>query len=443
MKFALVNFGNEESYGLLFAGTEFKKHGEIRFFDAEMSDVVSDIIAYQPDFLCFSPMTCFYPKAKEIENRVKEQIKTVSIYGGHHATNSGESLGDITVVGSVSGIDLSKRGIIFGGQTKPESLQSPCREDYYRYIPRMRNRYRKVMLSVTGCPFNCSYCSSAVENTRRLYGTGKNHITHRNMDDIFKEALYIKDCTKEIEWVDDDILCGDNDWLTEFLNRWIREIGLPMYISTTSINAIRTPIEVLLLMRKVVNCIGIGVQAVRPESLKLMNRQWDSKDKVKKAYDRLTSLGFRVNMQGIVGLPIPDPVEDALDTVEALCDIGPGSIVSIYPLQLYPGTRMLKYSLDNGYKLNQECVGDTNTGLPAIDFGYKINNRLRNICKLATMVVKYGINRNWLESMLDIELGESSKALSMTRYYECIKDRLPDKADSIFADIVGGMNVRF
>jgi hypothetical protein len=28
-------------------------------------------------------------------------------------------------------------------------------------------------------------------------------------------------------------------------------------------------------------------------------------------------------------------------------------------------------------------------------------------------------------------------------YYECMKDRLPDKADALYGDIVRGMNVRF
>jgi hypothetical protein len=33
--------------------------------------------------------------------------------------------------------------------------------------------------------------------------------------------------------------------------------------------------------------------------------------------------------------------------------------------------------------------------------------------------------------------------MSLVRYYECIRDRLPDKADKIFNDIVKGMNVRY
>ena len=111
-KFALVSFGNEESYGLLYVGAELKKYGEIKFFDAEFDECVNKIIDYKPDYICFSPMTTFFQQAKDIENKVKEKIDVVSIYGGHHASNSGKECGDITVIGAVHGIDLNKRGII-------------------------------------------------------------------------------------------------------------------------------------------------------------------------------------------------------------------------------------------------------------------------------------------------------------------------------------------
>jgi radical SAM superfamily enzyme YgiQ (UPF0313 family) len=443
VRFALVHLGNEESYGLLYAGSEFMKHGDIHFFDGEMTDCIPDIIKYNPTYLCFSPMTTFYPQAKRIEEMVKRHIDSVSVYGGHHATNCGKNLGDLTIVGAVKDIDLNKRGIVFNGQTKPEHLKSPARKEYFRDIPRMKERYRKVILSVTGCPFTCTYCSSSNEVTRKLYGQTTCHLKHRDIDDIIKEAKFIKADTQEIEWVDDDVLFGDQDWLMAFYTRWIKEIGLPMYVSTTSLSALKAKPKLLRLMRKVVNCVGLGVQAVNSDSLQLLGRGWDNKERIKSAYDRLTSFGFRVNMQCIVGLPIQDPVEDALDTIEAMRNIGPGSIISCYPLQIYPNTKMEEYVNRQGLRLNPVCEGDTNSGLPAIDFGENVNNRLKNICKLSTMVVKYNIDRRWLQSMLDINIDGSSQSLSMTRYYECVKDRIPDKADKIFPDIIGSMKLKY
>lgn len=443
MKFALVTFGNEENYGLLFAGTEFKKHGEIKFFDAEMTDPLNDIAEYKPDYLCFSPLTAFYPQAKHIERKLRPVIKFISIYGGHHATNCGEQIGDITVIGSVHDMDIKNLGLQMMGPTKPENLKSPARGEYFQDIPRFKNRYRKVMLSVTGCPWTCTYCSSSSPVTKKLYGKTSCHLQRRNIDDIISEAKFIKDCTQEIEWVDDDVFFGDQDWLKAFYKKWIDEIGLPMYVSTTSVSALKASPVLLKLMSKVVNVVGLGVQAVNPESLKLLGRGWDNEAQIKAAYDYLTSFGLKVNLQCIIGLPVFDPVADALATIEGMKRIGGGSVASCYPLQIYPNTILEQHVKDNAYSLNAECTGDTNSGLPAIDFGHVVNNRIRNICKLATMVIKYHIPIQWLEAMMDLDLSASSQQMSLVRYYECIKDRLPDKADKIFNDIVKGMNVRY
>jgi radical SAM superfamily enzyme YgiQ (UPF0313 family) len=443
MRFALVSFGNEESYGLLFVGTELKQHGEIKFFDAEMTDPIPDIAESKPDYVCFSPLTVFYPRAKEIEKSLRQRLDFISVYGGHHATHCGTSLGDITVVGAVHGVDLSRRGIQRTGPTRPDDLKSPAREEYFRDIPRFRRRYRKLMLSVVGCPWCCTYCSSSAAVARRVFGETTTHLQHRDIEDVIGEGRFIKDCTEEIEWVDDDVFVGDPDWLGAFYKRWADEIGLPMYVSATSASALKASGDLLRLMRRSVNVVGIGVQAMRPESLKLLGRSWDNEASMKAAYDYLTSFGFRVNLQCIVGLPVADPIADALETIEGMKRVGAGSVASCYPLQIYPDTAMERYVRDRGFALNQECAGDTSSGLPAIDFGPVVNNRIRNICKLATLVIKYNIPTQWLEAMMDIELGAASKPMSLVRYYECIKDRLPSKADVIYDDIVAGMNLRY
>lgn len=446
-KFALVNFGNEESYGLLFAGSEFKRQGfEIKFYDSEMSDVVPAIISDHPDYIGFSPLTPDFKKAKSIELRVKEQLTNlVSVYGGHHATNCNESIGDITCIGGVYDLDLNHRGVVNNGAVKPYHLIWPAREEYYRDIPRMKDRYRKVMLSVHGCPFACSYCSSSAIQHRKTFGPSRDNLTHRSIDDLIAEGKFVKEHnTFEIEWVDDDVFFGDQDWLIEFYTRWQEEVGLPMYVSSTSIQVLKARQDVLELMRNSVNCVGMGVQAARADSLKLLNRQWDNRDQLKRAYKRLTDMGFRVNLQGIVGLPVDDVVGDALDTIDCIRDIGPGCVASIYPLQIYPGTAMDTTVRLKGYKYLPTCTGDTSSALPAIDFGDETNNRLRNICKLATMMIMFNIDRRWLEAMMDMKLDEeTSKKMSEVRYFECINDRNPENSEEIFTDIFKTMKLKY
>lgn len=455
-RFALVCFGNEENYGLLFVGGELLLFSQnIRYFDATISTVTDDILAWNPDFVLFSPLTNYFPAALRILREIKrERPDTTSVFGGHHASSAPDIIDlpeiDVVVVGPVRGsvekILTGETGIIRTRLTTPEDMPMPARKEYYRDIPRLATRYRKFMLSMLGCPWNCSYCSSSAGHMKDVYGPAPHkryYLSRRPIPVLIEEAKEIMHLgkTEEIEWVDDDIFCGADieTWLPEFVEAWEKEIGLPMYVSSTSALALNVSDHTLATLKRIVNCMGIGVQSIRPESLKLLGRAWDGEKTMKKAYDRLVSFGYSVNLQAIVGLPVADPVEDALETVKGLQRIGPGSICSVYPLQIYPGTAMEKYCADNNWQLNEQAVGDTNTGIPAISFSPLDTQSLRNICKLATFFVKYNIDERWMRVLLDIDFSErTSQALSMERYYECVVDRLGEKGKQIFEDIQRG-----
>jgi len=269
----------------------------------------------------------------------------------------------------------------------------------------------------------------------------------RPLDTIIAEAKeIIKYDTAEIEWVDDDMLCGPDveTWIPEFVSVWEKEIGIPMYISTTSHYALKVSDNLLTTLRRVVNCIGLGVQAIRYHFLQLFNRSWDNEAKMKAAYDRLKSFGYAINLQCIIGLPFDEPIEDAIDTIKGMQRIGSGGIISCYPLQIYPGTAIEKYCIDKGFTLNNACTGDTNTGIPGIAFPPEIIKQIRNICKLATLFVKYGIDERWMRALIDIDFDDkNSWHLSSVRYYECITDRLGRKGEQIFNDIIKSMHLRY
>lgn len=483
MKHALVCFGNEENYGLFFVGSELEKfRQEIKFFDAEEDkEIVQHITQWNPDYVCFSPMTTFFPQAYNILKKVKEKSPNIiSVFGGHHATASPEisKLKEVDIVvrgpvkGTIEKILEGNKGVITSTPRDPNDLQIPAREKCYEDIPRMGNRYRKIMLSMLGCPYACTYCSSSSLHRRELFGVKAQKeyfLGRRSIDTIIEEAKIVKKYpTDEIEWVDDDLFAGTNaeEWLSDFIDKWKKEIDLPMYVSTASISALKVSDNTLKKLRNIVNCVGLGVQAIRPESLKLFNRQWDNENQLKRAYDRLISFGYRINLQAIVGLPIQDPVEDALDTLEALKRIGPGSIVSIYPLQIYPHTYIKEISEKRGFKLNENCSGDTNTGIGGILFPEEVSRRLRNICKFGTLYVKgymdkfwktallnegknylteNEINREWLKVALETDFNsETSKMLSMARYHDCVIDRLGSKkGEDVFNKILQTTNIRY
>ena len=463
MKFALITFGNEESYGLLFVGGELLHLKQtINFFDTEDPDVCEDVIAFQPDFIFFSPMTCFFKQALKISRKIKTNLvnikKVTAVFGGHHVAACPQTAEleevDIVIVGPVRGavahILAGHRGVLHTSPGTPAELPPPAREQYYHDIPRMTCRYRKIMLSMLGCPWNCSYCSSSSSYIKTIFGKAVHqnyYLTRRPLADIMDEArTIIKYPTREIEWVDDDILAGPETetWILEFVKAWESNIKLPLYVSTTSKSVLRVSDQVLSTLKKIVNCVGMGIQAIRPQSLHLLKRAWDHEKYMRAAYLRLTSFGFRVNLQCIVGLPLPDPIEDAMETIQGLQRIGPGSVVSCYPLMIYPGTEMEAYIQKLGLKLNPACNGDTNSGVPHILFEADVTRTLRNICKLATMFVKYNLNAEWMRALIKIDFDEhTSRNLSRARYFECMHDRLGDQGAEIFNEVMAMTNLRY
>lgn len=483
MKHALVCFGNEESYGLYYVGGELQKFNqEIKFFDAEGDEKVAEkILNWNPDYVLFSPMTTFFPQAYGILNQIKEKNpRIISIFGGHHATASPDisKLNNVDVVvrgpvnGSVERFLNGERGIITTIPGNPNDLPMPAREKCYEDIPRMGQRYRKVILSMLGCPYACTYCSSSSLHRRELFGNDAQanyFLGRRDIKTVIEEAKIIKKYpTDDIEWVDDDLFAGKNaeEWLSEFVDVWKKEINIPMYVSTTSVSVLKASDEILKKLRNIVNCVGLGVQAIRSESLKLFNRQWDNEEQIKKAYDRLVSFGYLVNLQAIVGLPISDPVEDALETLEGMKRIGKGSIISLYPLQIYPHTHVEQTAKERGFQINDSCSGDTNTGIGGISFPKEIENRLRNICKFGTLYVKGELDERWMDALsnegknyltenpidekwlraaLETDFNsETSKMLSMARYHDCVIDRLgKEKGEEVFNKITKTTNIRY
>jgi len=460
MKVALVAFGNEESYGLLFVGGELLEHGQnIKFFDAEGVNVVKSIVDWRPDFIMMSPMTTFYNHAIQVDRDVRSHLHhVVTVFGGHHAMARPEIIDDdevdVVVVGpvrgSISQILSGTRGVIWTVPTTPSDISKPTRGQYYRDIPRMAGRYRKILLSTLGCPQGCSYCSSSARHIVDVFGSAAHkryYLARRPLQTVIDEAKEIISYpTKEIEWVDDEAFFGTDidDWADKFVDTWEREINLPMYVSTSSRFVLKVSDDVLRNFRRVVNVVGFGVQAIRPESLKLLGRGWDSEEKMKLAYDRLTSFGYKVNLQCIVGLPVDDPVDDAMDTIKGMQRIGAGSVCSCYPLMIYPGTKMECYCCENNIKLQDRCNGDTNSALPGILMNDTDEKRIRNICKLGTLFVKYNIDERWMRTLINVDFDDdTSKQLSLVRYRDCVVDRLGSTGRKVFDDILETMNMRY
>jgi len=70
--------------------------------------------------------------------------------------------------------------------------------------------------------------------------------------------------------------------------------------------------------------------------------------------------------------------------------------------------------------------------------------RIRNICKLGTLFVKYNIDERWMRTLINVDFDDdTSKQLSLVRYRDCVVDRLGSTGRKVFDDILETMNMRY
>jgi len=457
-KFALIHMGTDEVYGLEFVAGEIKKQGHrIRWFDGDKDAAVDEVINWHADYMCFSPLTTFFPSALEFSRKVKSRCSDIrSIFGGHHVTA-------IPEVSDIDGIDTIVVGPVYGtiekivtgnsekilrGQPVPVHMMKPASREYFETVPNIGNRHRKTIMSHFGCMYKCSYCSTSL--LKAEYGMKeyrKYWLTRRPIDDIIEEAkIFLDFPTKEVSLEDDDMLYGkDIDaWLPEFTAVWKQEIGMPIIGNVTPNTVVKVSDKTLDTVSELVAVVQMGVQAARSGTLKLFNRQFQNEEQVANAADRLRSHGISVKLELIVGAPVEDPVGDAVDTIKLAQRVGAGTFVTAFPLMVYPGTALQKWCVKNNVPMRDDCTYECYGGVGSIRFDPDTQRKITNISKLAAFFVKFNVDERWMRALIEMDLNDAaSKRISESCYYESLRFQLGDQIDQDFDQILANTKFRY
>lgn len=457
-KFALLHMGNDVAYGLTFVAGELSKRGHtVKWFDGDEPGVEAAVAKWRPDFACFSPLSTFYRQAEQLALKIKAALpKTLSVFGGVHVFAVPDCVKspaiDIVVSGPVYGtieklLEAKPKSVIRGTPV-PCKEMNPALVDYYASIPRMANRHRKYIMSHFGCLYNCSYCTTTL--LRKHYGTAAYNefwMSRRPVENLIEEAkALLRFNTKEVSLEDDDALVGEDaaEWLEAFAAAWKKEIGLPMYANVTPATVVKAPDKTLKTLAGLVTSVQMGVQTARPESLALFNRSFQKEEQVKKAYDRLSSFGIKVKLEAIIGLPVKDPVGDAIDTIKLCQRVAAGGFTTCFPLMLYPGTALYNKCQAEGVPLNDSCEFEWHSGEGSVKFDRETARRIKNLTKMGTFFVKHNVDERWMRAFMDLELTkEASRQLSECTYLESLTFRLGEGARKDFDSILADMHFRY
>jgi len=472
MKWALVHLGSDIVYGLtFFAGELLKNNHSIHWFDGDREDIIDRIKDFNPNYVCFGPLSSEFEIAIKISNRIKESLPNVlTVFGGHHVQAMPEELEnntsiDYLVLGPCYNIIeqillTPSRSLIKGSPIDPSQMV-PALEEYYTQIERIGKRPRTFLMSHFGCVYNCSYCCTDI--IRKTYGSNiyKNFwLTRRPINNIISEAKVAKKFgMKEIMIGDDDFLRGVSSegtiyqWIKNFAEEWKKHIDIPITIQVTPMTVIKTDIDILKIISSLTKTVQMGLQTFDEGSKKLFNRSYQNETQMFEACKRLVDLGIKIKLDTIIGLPnidglVPDPIEDAIHTIQAcqrLSNKYPGMIkTQCFNLVLFPGTKLWNKCIEKNISTQKSWNNAFYESRGSIIFGEEIEKKLRNLAKMATMVVKFNIGEEWIRALMDMSLTNSaSRKFSECNYLDSLVFRLDDKIIPDFKSILDGMTFKY
>jgi anaerobic magnesium-protoporphyrin IX monomethyl ester cyclase len=295
------------------------------------------------------------------------------------------------------------------------ALPPPDRNIQYKYEEFGKSPVKRF-IACRDCPNSCKYCFNHLYH--RIYKDEKHRFLQiTSVDKIIMEIKEVKnEYGLELVYFNDDDLARDHVWLSEFCEKYKREVGLPFCgsIRANSVNR-----EILTQMRDA-GCtfLNIALESSSPDTQKLLRRGNITNEQIEDACSVCRSLGIKVRLQNMIGLPVDNPLKDALDTLEYNQRIGPSdSWAAIF--QPFPKTDIWHYCLEKGLIVKgTECMNFYDDTRLKIKDAEKINA----LHKWWYFIVKYGIPVDVVKILIELPLTDERKtAIQDLRWKEAAR----------------------
>jgi anaerobic magnesium-protoporphyrin IX monomethyl ester cyclase len=403
-----------DKLGIMYLSASLKKNGHCVDLIQDKVDNTEEYLSKNKiDYLMCSVMSgehlWYIQRIKELKQKFNFKV----VVGGPHFTffpeqGEKEDIIDHIVIGPgeqvvldiVEGRETNR--IIKGQLPDMNTLPEPDRSILYKYDEFGKAGMKRFIAS-RDCPNACTYCF--------------NHMYHKIFADQKKKFFQRRDPMKMIDeiikvkeiygltmvYFNDDDLAFDKEWLKEFLYLYKIKVDLPFCGSVRANNITEDIVKELKDSR----CwfLNIALESANPTTQKMLRRGNIKNEQVENAVKWLESADIKVRLQNIIGLPVDDPLADALETFEFNKKINPtDSWVAI--LQPFYGTDIWKECIDK--KLITEDVDCMNfyEGTQ-LDIGCK--KQIDNLHKWWYFAVKYKFPTEFLKILLEQNLDTDIK----------------------------------
>jgi anaerobic magnesium-protoporphyrin IX monomethyl ester cyclase len=349
-----------EKLGIMYLSASLKSKGHhADLIQADKNNLDEKIREYRPDFIAFSITTGEHQSALDTARYVKQRYGIPNIFGGPHCTFFPEIVCDPVVDFAVSGpgekaiVDIVeghvRPGLVKGCSVEnPDGIPFPDRGIFYQFKEFHDNPMKNVITS-RACPYRCSYCfNHSFLALTELEGNKKQWFRRRSVDNVIAEINEIrgKYPLEKILFIDDSFI-QSRTWLEKFIDKYVQEIDLK-WLCSLRVNRLNEALAEKLFKSGLV-MINYALESADPDIQKyLLNRGTITNADIIKAIEIFSQYGVNSRMQNMIGLPLANPLEDAMNTLQFnIKHKVTDSWCSIF--QPYPRTALGQYCLDHGF----------------------------------------------------------------------------------------------
>jgi radical SAM superfamily enzyme YgiQ (UPF0313 family) len=438
IQFLLKNTGMFERLGIMTLSSILKKNRhEVKLILTEELDeeeIIENVKNFKPHVLAYSIMTGEHTYHIDLNRMVRcHYNNALSVFGGPHPTYTPEMVNNDYVDAICRGegeiyflqlIEKLEKGEDFydtqnfwfkkkdGSIVKNkmgslvenlDDIPFPDRKLLYEADSKLCARGSKLFMSNRGCPYKCTYCFNHAYN-KLTKGTG-DMMRYRSVDSIIREIKEVKDnYFIDRVLIDDDIfLLKPKGWLEEFAERYPKEIGIPLHCNVRP-NMVSERVGRLL---KKSNCthVYMGIECGNNEVASKLLKRATKNEKIVEATEILNRNKIKIITLNIVGLPIKNPLEVDLETLDFNIKLKPNFAWSsiLYP---YPGTEIGELATNHGYfDASFEKVNISNKSKSSMNLGdKKLNRKINNLQKLMGLIVEFPFLRPFTKFLISLPL---------------------------------------
>jgi len=349
-----------------------------------LEDIVGKFDESNCDVLFVSVNTDYYARALAIVKKIKERHPgIVTCMGGPHAsyahkhTISNDCIdficrgeGEVAIIELMELIEGKRSNLPLGiYRTKGEAIEGsgfgalianlddlpyPDKTEYYEAMPQLRGTY--TIMSGRGCFNKCTFCNSPTSRVG-YRGEGVNFMRRRSVDDVILELKLAKERYKPSNiYFCDDVFIFNKRYMDEFADKYLAEIGLPYFCSSTP-NFFDLDIMQRLAKGGLAN-VEVGIQTLDPDIRRRIFGRPESNEDFAKYVAMLQRLGVYAQTDHIIN-PWAT-IESFKAEIELYSHIKPDWI-SVFYLLYYPDTAVIKTALADGF-LTEAELEDVNNG---------------------------------------------------------------------------------